>query len=218
MIKAVIFDFDGLIVDTESIWFDVFQEILQEYGVDLSLETFSKCVGSTDDALYEHMEIHATKPFDRMEIDREAEKRYQDFVEDLVLRNGVLGYLKEAKRLGIRIGLASSSERDWVEKYLKRFGILSYFDVMWTGDQVSEVKPAPELYERTIHFLQVQPDEALVFEDSGNGLLAARRAGIPCVVVPNRVTSQISFEGYAMKLSSMQEKPLREVLAYFNDQ
>ncbi|KGX89882.1 HAD family hydrolase [Pontibacillus marinus BH030004 = DSM 16465] len=215
--KAVIFDFDGLIVDTESIWFDVFQEILQEYGVDLSLETFSKCVGSTDDALYEHMEIHATKPFDRMEIDREAEKRYQDFVEELVLRNGVLDYLKEAKRLGIHIGLASSSGMDWVKRYLTRFGILSYFDVMWTGDQVSEVKPDPELYERTIDSLQLQPEEAVVFEDSGNGLLAARRAGIPCVVVPNRVTRQISFEGYALKLSSMEEKSLREVLAYLNN-
>ncbi|QHE50781.1 HAD hydrolase-like protein [Pontibacillus sp. HMF3514] len=84
MIRAVIFDFDGLIVATESVWFDVFQEISQEYGVDLSLETFSKCVGSTDDALFDHMEIHATKPFDRLEIDRKAENRYRDFVEDLV--------------------------------------------------------------------------------------------------------------------------------------
>ncbi len=217
MIKAVIFDFDGLIVDTESVWFDVFQEVLQEYGVDLSLETFSDCVGSTDDALFEHMEAHATKPFDRIEIDRKAEKRYQDFVDGLMLRNGVLDYLQEAKRLELRIGLASSSDMDWVKSYLTRFGILRYFDVMWTGDQVSEVKPDPELYERTVHSLQVQPEEAVVFEDSGNGLLAAHRAGIPCVVVPNRVTSQLSFEGYVMKLSSMEEKPLREVLAYLND-
>jgi len=212
MIKAVIFDFDGLIVDTESVWFDVFQEILQEYGVDLPLETFSQCVGSTDDALFEHMEARATKRFDREEIDQQAEERYKDFVSGLVLRDGVLDYLQEARRLGLRIGLASSSRREWVESYLKRFGIIDHFEVIRTQDDVDHIKPDPELYVQALEALAVQSDEAVVFEDSGNGLLAARRAGIPCVVVPNTVTRHLSFEGYAMKLSSMAEMSLEEVL------
>lgn len=216
MTKALIFDFDGLIVDTESVWFDVYQEVLQGYGVDLSLELFSKCVGSTDEALYEHMKVHAIKPFTREQVERQAELRYQDFLEGLVIRDGVINYLKDAQRLGLKVGLASSSGRNWVEHYLNRFEITDFFDGIWTGDDVQNVKPDPELYNRAVSSLKVKPDEAIVFEDSGNGLKAAQSAGIPCVVVPNRITNHLSFEGYTIKISSMGDVTLEELFEQLN--
>jgi putative hydrolase of the HAD superfamily len=212
LIKALVFDFDGLIVDTESLWFDVYKEVLVEYDCELKLEDFALSIGTKDDVLYERLTKIARKPINRIEIDRKTHERYQQQMSQLHLREGVNEYLKAAKELGLKIGLASSSSRYWVQGFLEKFNIKEFFEVVKTSDNVKKVKPDPELYLQAIQELGVKPYEALAFEDSKNGLIAATKAGLHCVIVPNSVTSFLDFSGHLHRLSSMEEIELKDLL------
>lgn len=213
MIRAVVFDFDGLIVDTETPWFYVYRDLFRELGGDLPLEEWVKVVGSSFEIAdpFHHLEKAIGRKVDRMAIQREAAERYKAL--PLSVRPGVEAYLHSARESGFKIGLASSSDRAWVEGYLKRFGLLSYFDVIRTRDDVRRIKPDPELYVAALSGLGVAAGEALAFEDSLNGLRAAAAAGLRCVVVPNEVTAGLPFEGHVLRLQSMAERPLAEVVA-----
>ncbi|MCP8969642.1 HAD family hydrolase [Ectobacillus ponti] len=214
MVKAVIFDFDGLIVDTETVWYDVFREVFAEHGCDLPLEVFGKAVGTTDEMLLAHYYQYAKKPVEADELQRLADKRYSGRMLDLQPREGVLDYLQEAKELGLQVGLASSSSRAWIEGFLERFGIRPHFEVLKTKEDVAKVKPDPALYVQAAAALGVRPVEAIAFEDSLNGSIAARRAGLHCVIVPNQVTGHLAFTDYALRLNSMSEKALKDVVQF----
>lgn len=212
MIKAIIFDFDGLIVDTESVWFDAYREVLMEYEFDLSLEKFSEVIGTHDDILYDYLMQNIKIPFERELIESTVEKLVKTKLDEPALRENVEDYLITAKEAGLIIGLASSSSREWVEGFLKKLNIYEYFSVIKTREDVSNVKPNPELYCKAIEELGVTASEAIAFEDSLNGLIAAREAGLRCVIVPNSVTSHLAFENYSLRLSSMAEKSLTDVM------
>ncbi|EGL83229.1 Haloacid dehalogenase domain protein hydrolase [Caldalkalibacillus thermarum TA2.A1] len=133
-------------------------------------------------------------------------------LEHETLRPGVLAYLQEAKQLGLKVGLASSSSHQWVMEHLERYNIAHYFDSIHTADTVKQVKPHPELYEQAVNALGVSADEAVAFEDSLNGLKAAKSAGLYCVIVPNPTTAALPFEGFDLRLQSMEELSLQEVI------
>ncbi|BFT73625.1 HAD-IA family hydrolase [Paenibacillus sp. P36] len=206
-LKAIIFDFDGLIIDTESPWYHAFKDIYQEHGVELSLELWCKNVGTTFDEFnpYVYLETSIQKPLDHGYIKQLSHEKYAVYLGEAKLLPGVLHLLEAAKSRGLRIGLASSSTRDWVHKYLKQQGIFSYFDVIHTADDVKRVKPDPELYTLTLEKLGVAAGEALVFEDSPNGLKAAKAAGIRCVIVPNDVTRNLEFIAHDLRVASLDE-------------
>lgn len=212
MIKAVIFDFDGLIVDTESIWFDAFREVLKKENVDLSIDVFAEVVGAHNAALYERLRALGGEVLDRENIEGAAHKRYHELMAVPTLREGVKDYLEAARQAGLKIGLASSSGREWVVGYLKKLDIFDYFQTIKTRNDVENVKPDPALYLKAVTALEVHPAEAFAFEDSLNGLKAANAAGIACVVVPNRVTANLTFEGHVLLLKSMSEKSFATVL------
>lgn len=208
--KAIIFDFDGLIVDTESIWYESYKEVLSNYGYELELERFSKIIGTHDTEFFSY--ITRELQVEPGEIEKAARKLYSVKMGEPALREGVEDYLKEAKELGLKIGLASSSNREWVEGYLKQLNIFKYFDVIKTSNDVSEVKPNPELYLKAIESLGITSSEAFAFEDSLNGLKAARAAGLQCVIVPNPVTAHLDFTDYSLRLASMGERSLQDVI------
>lgn len=212
LIKAVIFDFDGLIIDTETAWFESFKEALGTYRVDLPLECFVQTVGTGNDALYEFVRQQLGERCNIEEIEEKAARFYEMKMEKPEAREGVKQYLEEAQELGYKIAIASSSKKEWIIHYLKKLDLLSYFEVIVTSEDVDKIKPAPDLYLKALDALGVQPDEAIVFEDSLNGLQAALAAGIKCVVVPNSVTQSLAFEQHALRLSSMAEKRLTEVI------
>lgn len=212
MIKAIIFDFDGLIVDTETTWYECYREVLASHNLELSIEQFSKVIGTTDEVLYDYIRGNLQKPVEREEIESAVRSLFAGKMGEPFLREGVEDYLKEAKEMGLKIGLASSSRREWVESYLKKLGIFHYYEVIKTGDEVAKVKPDPELYARAVEALGIEPREAVAFEDSLNGLIAAIGAGVHCVVVPNQVTAHLAFKGHRHRLSSMGEMSLKEVL------
>lgn len=116
-------------------------------------------------------------------------------------------------RLRLKIGLASSSYKNWVEQFLIELNILHYFDVIQTRDNVKKVKPDPEIYQNVVKLLGLEPSEAIAFEDSLNGSKAALAAGLNCVVVPNRITQYLPFDNYHLRLDSMSDKSLQDVIS-----
>ncbi|MED0702677.1 MULTISPECIES: HAD family hydrolase [Aeribacillus] len=212
LIKAIIFDFDGLIIDTETPWFEAYKETLGYYNVDLPLEHYVKSVGSDNTVLYEFFKQQLGESCNIEEIDAKAESIYKEKMKAPQAREGVKDYLQEANDLGYKIAIASSSTREWVTHYLDELGVLNYFNTIITQDDVEKVKPAPDLYLKAVDALNISSNEALAFEDSLNGLQAALAAGLKCVIVPNPVTESLPFENYDLRLQSMAEKSLSDVI------
>jgi HAD superfamily hydrolase (TIGR01509 family) len=123
---------------------------------------------------------------------------------------GVTDYLHEAKRLGLKLAIASSSPHAWVDGHAKRLGIFDYFDHVICSDDVGvgRTKPNPDLYLLALNQLQVQKNEAIIFEDSPNGVKAANRAGIFVVAVPNSITSLLVLDNADLIVQSLSELPL----------
>jgi HAD superfamily hydrolase (TIGR01509 family) len=212
---ALIFDFDGLILDTEVSELQSWREIYATYNTDLPLEQWATCIGSGIDSFdpVAYLEARIGRPVGRKDILARRRKRRLELLAAEVLLPGVEAYLQDAKRLGLKIGLASSSSREWVYGHLSRLGIANYFDFMKCGDEVTHKKPDPELYLGVLSALNVRGEEAIALEDSPNGVLAAQRAGIFCVAIPNPVTSQLDLAHADLRLESLALMPLEELIA-----
>jgi HAD superfamily hydrolase (TIGR01509 family) len=215
MIRAIIFDFDGLILDTEMPDFRAWQELFEEHGVGLVLEEWVVCLGTT---------LEVFSPFAELEkklgcpVDRDALwiKHNKRRLELILLENilpGVEDYLAAARRLGLKIGLASTSSCDWVEGHLTRLGLIQYFDAIRCADWVENVKPAPDLYLAALEALGIDADEAVALEDSPNGITAARRAGVFAVAVPNAVSRTLDLSHADLMLDSLTSTPLERLIA-----
>ncbi|UNL87077.1 HAD family hydrolase [Priestia koreensis] len=210
--KAIIFDFDGTILDTESPWFNVYKEIAESYGTTLPLEVWGKCVGTSDKAYYEYLEEQVGEKLDMDKIGMLRKQKHEAFMETQDLRPGVKAYIEAAKEAGYKLAIASSSNYAWVSKFLAKFDLADYFEVIATSDHVTNIKPDPELYTLALEKLGVTADEAMAFEDSPNGTRAAKAAGIQTVIVPNPATASLTFDEYDYKLHSMDELTLSELL------
>ena len=127
---------------------------------------------------------------------------------------GVLDYLRDAGRLGLKLAIASSSPHSWVDMHAKRLGIFDYFDKVICADDVAagRTKPNPDLFLSALERLRVPKEAVVVFEDSPHGVTAARRAGICVVAVPNPLTSTLVIEGANLTLTSLKDLSLQELL------
>jgi HAD superfamily hydrolase (TIGR01509 family) len=125
---------------------------------------------------------------------------------------GVLSLLRDAKALGLRRAVASSSSCGWVEGWLTRHGIRELLDVVVARDDVRQVKPDPELFLLAASRLGVPPGQCVVFEDSPNGMRAALAAGMRCVAVPNALTRPLARPDVDLALASLDERPLAAIL------
>lgn len=214
MIKAIVFDFDGLIIDTETPAYEAFQEVFLAYGVELSLDTYAQCIGTSFEVFnpINYLAEQLGREIDGQAVRRQVDERYQQLCEQVSLRPGVLDYLNEARERGLRVGLATSSPASWINLYFDRYDLRPYFDAITTADEVAIVKPDPELYLKSLAKLGVAGSEAIAFEDSLNGLRAAKAAGLYCTIVPNPSTQHFPFEHHDLTIGSMDEMPLAEVI------
>jgi HAD superfamily hydrolase (TIGR01509 family) len=214
MIQALIFDFDGLVLDTETPIYLSYQEIYASLGVDLALERWAQGIGTTDADYdpFDDLEGMLGGEVDRANLQARQRQREAELIAAQPVRPGVVDYLRDARRLGLKIGMASSSSCAWITGHLTRLGLLEYFDCLQGKDDVQRTKPDPELYLSALEKLGVSNTQAIVFEDSPNGILAARRAGIRCVAVPNPVTRQLPLDGADLRLESLADLPLEQLL------
>lgn len=215
MIKALIFDFDGLILDTETPELLAWQEIYRDYEQDLTVQTWGQIVGgsaASDFDPAEHLEKLTGGKLDHPQLNNRARRQRLAQIDRQPLMPGVRDYLDAGKKLELGLAVASSSPHDWVDGYLKHRGLFHYFDSIKTSEDVQRTKPEPDLFLAALSALDVQPGQAVVFEDSPNGVKAAKRAGLFVVAVPNPLTAQLTFEGEDLRLSSLAEISLPELI------
>jgi putative hydrolase of the HAD superfamily len=203
--QALIFDFDGLIVDTESAIYEAWRELYENHGHPLPLPTYVQCVGSTF-GHYDPMaalECLTGGPVLWTEVLQRKDARIRELQQGLDTLPGVRELLAAALEEGVPCAVASSSQSSHVVGWLDRVGLREAFSVIRTRDDVKHAKPAPDLFLAAAEALGLPPAETLVLEDSANGLRAARAAGAPCVIVPSPVTRGSDFTGAAGLVESL---------------
>lgn len=209
----MIFDFDGLILDTEGPIYQSWAEVYEAHGVDLPFDQWVKTVGSSNDAFHpqHHLEERIGSKLTEEVLDRRIERRVELVLAQPVLA-GVADLVASAEAMGLKLGVASSSSREWVGGHLERLGLLAPFECLRCRDDVEHVKPEPDLYLATLDCLRVAAGEAVAIEDSPNGILAAKRAGLRCVGVPNPLTAGLDLSGADVRLRSLADVTLSELL------
>ncbi len=218
MIHAVIFDFDGLILETEEPTYKSWQDVYRSFGYPLSFDTFSSMVGTTHGDFNPQLELERllkkSLNWDEIEIWRRDIEN--ELIEAQPVLPGVEDYLSDARRLGLKIGIASNSPSQWVNKYLARLGLQDHFDHISTSDNVPYLKPDPALYLSALDGLEVGASEAFALEDLPLGIRSAKAAGLYCVAVPNVLTSRLDLSQADFQLNSLAEMPLEELLDWIN--
>ncbi|MXW28296.1 MAG: HAD family hydrolase [Chloroflexi bacterium] len=207
MIDTIVFDFDGVILDTERPNFESWEEVFASHGVELDLGHWSRhIVGTADESnVFGHLEQLTGRRVDREAVESARRVRYLRRVNSQAPMPGVLDRLREAKALGLNLGVASSSSRGWVEGHLQRLGILEFFGAIWTRDDVANAKPDPEIYRSVTAALGSLPQQALAVEDSAHGVNAAKGAGLYCVAVPNSITRHLPLRNADLRIDSLTE-------------
>ena len=209
MYKAILFDFDGTTLDTETPECASWQEIYTHHGIEFPIDAFHAAVGKGYDqtvfepAFFLSEALGASDLYE--EIRAEQRRIFHEMLHALDCRDGVRDWLAHATTAGIRLAVASSSPRVWVDTHTERLGIKGHFDVFATRDDVGpgRRKPHPDIFEKACEFLGVSPSEALVIEDSLNGALGAEAAGCDCVVCPNPMTAHMTFTDSALIVASL---------------
>lgn len=212
-IHGLIFDFDGLILDTESPEFTSWRDIFSEHGCVLSLEEWAVCIGTAD--VFDpcaHLEAQLGRPVDREGLRTERRRRSNALISVQTPLPGVVERINEARAVGMKLAVASSSSRDWVEGHLTRLDLAHHFHCIRCSDHVERVKPDPALYRLALEGLGLRPENAIAFEDSPNGILAAKRAGIFCVAVPNAATRELALDAADVRLESLNDISLEALV------
>jgi HAD superfamily hydrolase (TIGR01509 family) len=215
MIRALVFDFDGLILDTEGPIYKAWVEIYEELGADLPLSAWEAWVGGSPQGFDPcgYLESQLGRAVDRKTLTGRASKREDELILLESALPGVEEYIADAKRLGLKLGVASSSDCPWVYRHLERLGLRDQFDSIKCAEDVENVKPSPDLFLAVLDELGVDPEEAIAFEDSPHGITSAQSAGLFCVVVPNPLTSQMPTDHADLSLGSLADLSLEELLS-----
>jgi len=208
-LKALIFDFDGLILDTETPEVLVWQSIYRDHGFELPIDEWEKTIGgygiSNFDAA-EHLSALASERVDTATMRARYRREADEMIHASPILPGVIRMIEQAKENGLQVAIGSSSPHSWVDTHTQRLGIFHHFDHIICADDVEpgRTKPNPDIYLKALDRLRVRNTEAVIFEDSVNGVLAARRAGIFVVAVPNPLTARMGVSG-DLTLSSLDE-------------
>jgi HAD superfamily hydrolase (TIGR01509 family) len=216
-IRAFLFDFDGLILDTETASRAGWELLFRDHGHELPPEKWALMVGTIDGwDIWGHLEELTGGPLDRDALNGRRVEHELLLLDAEELRPGIAEYLEASERLGIRRAIVSSSSRGWIDRHLARLGREAGWDAIVTADyDVSRAKPNPTLYLEALDLLGVGSAEAVAFEDSPNGVRAATAAGIFTVGVPNAITRDLGLDAADLVVESLAGLPPDELLARF---
>lgn len=214
MFRAIVFDFDGLILDTEEPVYRSWLEVYQAHGEELPFERWIQIVGSTTAGFHpqHHLEERLGRPLTKEVLDRRIGRRTELILANKVLP-GVVDTIEAARGKGMKLGVASSSTAEWVRGHLARLGILDRFDCLRCRDDVANAKPAPDLYLAVLDCLGVAPADAFAIEDSPNGVTAAKAAGMRCVAIPNSITERLDLTQSDLVVRSLADLTLDQLIA-----
>ncbi len=213
MIRALVFDFDGLILDTESALIRSYADIHAEHGLPFDEDLFLRSVGHASYAFDPWRSFTPTADRATLETQRRALNRVRD--TELQVLPGVLALLDAAADAKVHISLASNSDHAHCERHLNRLGLLPRFEFLACRDDVTAPKPEPDLYRLVLNHFGLRGIEAIAFEDSYTGSLAAKRAGLWTVVAPNPSTSHHDFKHADLQLNSLADTTLPELIKRF---
>lgn len=212
-ITALIFDFDGLLMDTESTMLASWQYEWRQYQLELAADGFfAEHGGDVSEQRYARLASAVGPGYDQAASHTRRVAHRDELNATLDLEPGIHAWLDQADELGLRLAVASSSPRAWVTRLLDQVGQLARFASVVCGDEVEQVKPDPGVYLLALAQLGVPPEQAVAFEDSPHGVAAAKAAGLRCVAVPNRHTDPAKFGAADVLLTSATDRPIAEVI------
>lgn len=213
MIRALVLDFDGLILDTESAVIDAYRAVHAAHGVPFDEAEFKRSIG---------VAAYAFDPWrgfgseaDRVALEVERRRVNHELDRALPVLPGVLPLLDAARARALQLGLASNSSHAHCERHLGRLGLLDRFDFLACREDAPSPKPEPDLYKVVLNRFGLRGREAIAFEDSHTGSLAAKRAGLWTVAVPNPLTAHHDFAHVDLRLASLVEADLASLVARF---
>jgi HAD superfamily hydrolase (TIGR01509 family) len=213
MIRALIFDFDGLILDTETALIDAYGDVHGAHGIPFDKPLFTRSVGHADYAFDPWRGFGAAGDRARLETERQAFNKERNRTQPIL--PGVVALIDEARAAGLGVGLASNSSHAHVEGHLGRLGLLDRFGLLACRDDVEAPKPEPDLYRLALAHFGIRGHEAIAFEDSHTGTLAAKRAGLWVVAVPNTSTGHHDFGNADLRVASLADCRLQQLLTRF---
>ena len=216
MLQALIFDFDGLILDTETPEVLVWQSIYKEHGFELPVEEWEKTVGGYGISNFDpaqNLALLTQGRLDPVSLKAEYRLKADAIIHANPILPGVMDMIAAAKKEGLKVAIGSSSPHSWVDTHAQRLDIYHHFDHIICQDDVApgRTKPHPDIYLKALETLNVNNTEAVVFEDSPNGVLASKRAGVFVVAVPNPLTAKMGVQG-DLTVSSLAELTLQDLM------
>jgi HAD superfamily hydrolase (TIGR01509 family) len=193
-VRAILLDFDGTMLETESSSYGSWRELLAEHGYELTPETWSAAVGTIGgvDPL-ELLESHLGTEVDRDGLEERANRRHHELLEQELLRPGIEQLVDEARERGLHVAVVTSASERWVRSHLARLNLYDDIEVVAANGDPERAKPAPLLYREAAELLGVEPAAAVAIEDSPNGVKAARAAGMQVAAFPNPVTAAMDL-------------------------
>ena len=213
MLRAFVFDFDGLILDTETPLIDAYEQVHRTHGVAFDRVAFLRSVGHAD---YAFDPWHGFSPHaDRAALEVQRRTIKDTLMLRLPILPGVMSLLDAARAAGLHLAVASNSPHSWVDAHLQRLGLLERFAFVACRGDAPSPKPEPDLYRLVLNRFGLRGHEAVAFEDSHTGSLAAKRANLWAVAAPNGSTAHHDFAHVDWKVTSLAEVSLEKLLARF---
>jgi HAD superfamily hydrolase (TIGR01509 family) len=214
VIRGVLFDFDGLILETEGPAYQSWVEVYRDHGHELPRDRWLDYIGRESgwfDAMA-HLESLVGRALDRDAVRARREARRNAIVEGLGCMAGVREWVDEAGQAGLKRAVVSSSSRAYVRTHLERIGLVEHWDALVCREDAPRAKPAPDLYTRALEVVGLDASEAIAIEDSPNGIAAAKAAGLRVVAVPNELTSALDLSRADLRLASCADVTLADLL------
>lgn len=205
--SAVLFDFDGVLVDTEWAIYQAWLRTFQTHGHDLPLDVYTHCIGS-DFATWSpktHLEDLTGRAFDWHDLDLRRQEEILSELSGEGTMQGVIALLERLTRDAVRRAVVSSSSHHWVDGWLEKLSFGHHFETVVCRGDAERIKPAPDLFLEAARRLDLAPADCLVIEDSLNGVKSAKAAGMAVWVVPNRVTAGLDFSAADRIFRSLDE-------------